>query len=118
MNHIKISIHEPIRLVVSYEERIESYDYGVINAWEVGRKLALTNNISAAESKFAPSICLVLPFSQSATDDDFILHPLARSIGLVIGSVIFIDSFNLSDKVFIILFVFLYRLSKTKTGIP
>lgn len=50
----------------TYEERIESFDRGVINAWEVGRKLAvivcaetfnnLARSVGISESIFLASI--------------------------------------------------------------
>ena len=36
---------------MNYEERIESSDLGVINAWEVGRELALKNPSLAEQAK-------------------------------------------------------------------
>lgn len=49
--HIVRSINQPIRQIMNYEERIESSDLGVINAWEVGRELALKNPSLAEQAK-------------------------------------------------------------------
>lgn len=37
------SVSEPIYENPDYKDRIEGYDKGLINAWNVGRKLALSN---------------------------------------------------------------------------
>lgn len=41
--HIKRSVNNSIRENVTYQERIDGFDRGLINAWEVGRELALRN---------------------------------------------------------------------------
>lgn len=56
---IKRSVNEPIRMdTTTYEERIESFDRGVINAWEVGRKLAVKEPDLAEKAKLGELVLL------------------------------------------------------------